>query len=576
MRKHLILGALLLAAPAALADTNVPTSLFQTIGKRGGTLTLPLTSSPQTFNYYAVIDGPSQTVLNNVFDRLITYDPATYEIVPQLAESWKFSGDGRVVTVKLRKGVKWSDGKPFTADDVIFTLDELAQNTGLRANQAAAFTIGKEPLKFQKVDALTVKITAPKPYGAMLHALGFTPILPKHKLDKHNPLKDPAAYMRAWATNSDLDDVVGTGPFKLQSYVVDQKITLARNPNSWRVDARGNQLPYMDKLEYLIIKSPDAQVAAFRAGQLDTMNITGAQYPDLKRQEVAGAKFKVLRGVGLNNPPLHWSLNFDAKDADLRKAFQNVEFRKAMQSALNRERIIDQVFNGLASLPGHGVAPISEWYYNTQRYLGKFDLKTAAAALDRLGYKDTDRDGVRNVAPGKNLEFTLTHASDNSTSPGVATVLQNDLKAIGVKVNLQGIPGAQLTALGQSGNFESMLHAFGDQPDPQLRKDIWQPGTALYYWHKSVRPEQDGGTPNMNEMFAWERRIYDLFAKGEAEGSQRARKVIYNEWQSLFAKNLPVIMVLKPASVAAHSDRLGNFYVKDNAIVFSNYTVFEK
>ncbi|MBB6099819.1 peptide/nickel transport system substrate-binding protein [Deinobacterium chartae] len=576
MKRIALTAALLSLAAPALAQTNVPESLFQTVGKRGGTLTLPLGASPQSFNYYAVLDNNAYTVLNNVFDRLITLDPYSNELFPQLAESWKFSADGKSVTLKLRKGVKWSDGKPFTADDVIFTLVDLASNTGLRANQAAVFTIGGQPLKFQKVDDLTVKVTAPKPYGAMLQALTFTPILPKHKLEKFSPLKNPDAFTKAWATNVDLDDVVGTGPFKLASYSVDQKVTLVRNPHSWRVDPKGQQLPYMDRLEYLIIKNPDAQIAQFRAGQLDSAPITGAQYPDLKRQEVAGAPFKVLRGVGLNNPPLHWGFNFDTKDPELKKAFSNVAFRRAMQMAVNRERIIDTVFNGLAGLPGHGTAPISEWYLNTKASLGKFDLKGAAAALDKLGYKDTNGNGVRNLSPRRELEFTLTYAADSSTIPATATIIQNDLKSIGVKVNLQGIQSSTVLPTALGGNFESILLAFGDQPDPQLRKDIWQPGGALNYWHPAVRPEKEGGTPVFSAMQPWEKEIYDIFAKAETLADQKARKNLYDRWQRLFAQNLPVIMLVKPDSVAVNHARLGNYFVKDNRILYSNFTVFEK
>ncbi|CAM3526747.1 ABC transporter substrate-binding protein [Deinococcus frigens] len=176
---------------SAQGKSNVPPSLFQTGGKRGGTLTLPLVSSPQSFNYFAVLDNNSYTVMNNVLDRLITLDPLTNKLFPALAESWTFTPDGRSVTLKLRRGVKWSDGQDFSADDVLFTLVDVASNTGLKANQSAVFKVGKDPLTFSKVDAYTVKVTAPKPYGAMLQALTFVPILPQHKLAKYNPLNYP-------------------------------------------------------------------------------------------------------------------------------------------------------------------------------------------------------------------------------------------------------------------------------------------------------------------------------------------------------------------------------------------------
>ncbi|WP_104992157.1 ABC transporter substrate-binding protein [Deinococcus sp. NW-56] len=574
-------ASLALSAPTQAQGTqgkaNVPPSLFQTVGKKGGTLTLSIVSSPQSFNYFAVLDNNTYAVMNNVLDRLITLDPLTNRLYPALAESWTFSPDGRSATLKLRRGVKWSDGQAFNADDVIFTLVDVASNTGLRANQSAVFKIGKDPLTFRKVDAYTVRVTAPKPYGAMLQALTFVPILPQHKLAKYQPLKDPEDFMKAWATNAPLSEIVGTGPFMLSSYTVDQKVSLVRNPNSWRRDPRGTQLPYMDRLEYLIIKSPDAQIASFRAGQLDSAPITGAQFPDLKRQELAGAKFRVIRGIGLNNPPVHWAFNQDSKDANLKKAFSDLRFREAMQLAVNRERIIDTVYNGLASLPGHGVAPISEWYTNTRNYLRSYNLQQAGVRLDGLGYRDTNRDGIRNFpSGGPNVEFNLLHAADNAIMPGIAVILQSDLARIGIKVNLQGITGSTVLPTALAGNFESVLNTFGDQPDPQLRKDIWQPGGALHYWRRSLQPAQEGGTPNLAAMTPSERRIYDIFAQAEALGNQAQRKRLYTEWQWLFARNLPVILIAKPDSVAAFHDRLGNFYVKDNRVISSNYSVFEK
>ena len=145
-----------------------------------------------------------------------------------------------------------------------------------------------------------------------------------------------------------------------------------------------------------------------------------------------------------------------------------------------------------------------------------------------------------------------------------------------MKVNLQGITGSTVLPTAQSGNFEAVLSTWGDQPDPQLRKDIWQPGGALHYWRRSLQPEQEGGTPNLAAMQPWERRIYDIFAQAEASGDQAQRRKLYNEWQLLFGRNLPVILIAKPDSVAAFHNRIGNFYVRNNAVISSNYTVFEK
>ncbi|WP_291428776.1 ABC transporter substrate-binding protein [Deinococcus sp.] len=539
-------------------------------GKSGGTYTLPLGDSPQTFNYFGAIDNNNYTILNNVLESLVQYNLATYKLEPGLAESWTTSKDGKVWTFNLRKGVKWHDGKTFDADDVVFTYNNIILNPGVRANQIPNLTFGGEPIKVEKVDQYTVRMTLKQAAGAFLQPLRIF-IFPQHVFAAINPLKNPDKFMQMWGTD-EASSVVGTGPFKLSSYVSGQKVTLTRNPNYWKVDTKGTKLPYLDRLEYLVIRDPQAQVAQFLAGNIDEININGAQFPDLKQKEISGAPFKIQRSKALFGSPPHLAFNFDAKDPQLAKVFRDLRFRQAIQSALNRPRIISDIYNTVAVLPGHGVSPISEFYVNTRNQLGRYDLKAAAAKLDAMGLKDTDRDGIRNIAPGKNLEFDLLYGTDSTIYPAVTTILQNDLKSIGVKANPKGILVSNLLSTGMSGNFEAMILAFGDQPDPQLRREIWQPGQALHYWHLSTRKAD--GTLNTVTMFPWEKRIHDIFEQGATTIDPIKRRALYGEWQMLFAKNLPVIMIAKADNLAAVSNKVGNFIYNLGPIPTYNTNTF--
>ncbi len=576
MRSTLLLFSLTLGLAASataapkVAGTNLK-ALNITSGKEGGTYTLALGDSPQTFNYYGAIDNNAYVLLNNVYEGLVEYNLATYQLEPALAESWTLSKDGRVWTFKLRPGVRWSDGKPFTADDVVFTYNSIILNPEVRANQVPNMTFGGKTVKVEKVDGMTVRMTTAQPAGAFLQVMR-TFIFPKHKFTALDPLKDPVKFNQFWGTATKPSEVVGTGPFALAGYVAGQKVTLSKNPYYWKVDAKGQKLPYLDKLQYLIIRDPQQQVAQFLAGNLQAVNINGAQFPDLKQREVSGAPFKVLRSKALFGSPPHLAFNFDAKDADLKKVFRDLRFRQAMQLAINRKRIIDDVYNTIAVLPGHGVSPIDSFYVNTTAQLGTFDLKAAAAKLDAMGLKDTDGDGVRNIAPGKPLEFDLTYGTDSTVYPALTTILQNDLKSIGVKVNLKGALVANLLGTGQSGNYEAMLLAFGDQSDPQLRREIWQPGQALHYWHLSTRNAD--GTPNFAAMLPWEKRTYDIFDQAATVTDQAKRRALYGEWQRLFATNLPVIMIAKPDNLAAVSDKVGNFVYNLGPIPTYNTNTF--
>lgn len=565
MPKRRVLPLLTLAlVGAALAAPKKVTgyaSLGVTDGKPGGTYTLILGDSPQSLNYYGVIDNNLGLLAQQMFDGLVEFNYSTYKVEPALAESWTVSPDGRTYTFRLRQGVKWSDGQAFDADDVVFTYDQIIMNPEARAGDAANFKLDGKQVDVRKVNAGTVQFVLPRPSPAfLLQMRNF--IMPKHKLLRFSQEGGAKAadINNAWPSNVAPSEVVGTGPFKLASYTPGQKVTLTKNPNYWKVDGRGTPLPYLNSLEFLIIRDPQAQVAQFLAGNVDQLNITGAQFPDLKQREVAGAPFRVVRSTALFGSPPFVAYNFDAKDPALAKVFSDVRFRRAMQSAVNRDRIIDTVYNGLAGQPGHGVAPVNkDWYANTTRQLGSFDLRATNAALDALGLKDTNGDGIREIARGKNLEFDLTYATDSSVYPAIATILQNDFARAGVKVNLRGILAKNLLSTGQSGNWEMILHAFGDQPDPELRKPIWQPGGALYYWHRSLQPAQDGATPNVARMFPWERDIYTIFNSAATTTDRSQRKALYTRWQLLFAQNLPVTPIAKPENIGAVSNKYGNY-----------------
>src|SRR5690606_23588663 len=185
-----------------------------------------------------------------------------------------------------------------------------------------------------------------------------------------------------------------------------------RNPNYWKVDEAGTSLPYVENLEYLVVGGTEAQTAQFLAGNLDVLNISGAQYPNFKEQELAGGGFTVVVNEALFGSPPHLAFNFD--DPQLGAAFSRTDFRRAMEYAVDRDRVIDDVYNGLATLPGTPVAPANGAFFeDTTGLFNMFDLEAAAAALDALGVVDSDGDGIRNMPNGgPNLQRSEEHTSE--------------------------------------------------------------------------------------------------------------------------------------------------------------------
>ncbi|MDX2006799.1 MAG: ABC transporter substrate-binding protein [Meiothermus sp.] len=560
MRKHwctitllLLIGSLAMAQSKNVGDYS---ALGVQTGKSGGSITMALQSNPVSFFYYSAIDQPMQTIYQLAFDGLIEYNLRTYAIEPALAESWTLTNGGTVYTFKLRRGVKWHDGTEFTADDVIFTFNQVIFNPEARAGNVVTPTYGGKPVVFTKVDKYTVRATLAVPAPGFLTQMR-TFILPKHKLLRWSVEGGAtrAEINNAWPTSTDPKDVVGTGAFKLSSYTPSQRVVLTKNTDYWKKDSAGNDLPYLDQITFLIVSDPQAQVAQLLAGNLGYINASGAQFPDLKQREVSGAPIRVLRSLQLFGGPnstRYIFFNFDAKDKDLAELFRLSDFRRAIQFAVNRERVVDAAYNGLAQTPGHGMFTGSTWYFNTVNQLGRFDLQAAGALLERIGVRGSS---AGRTWKGKPLEFTLTYASDQSDYPAIAAILQNDLRQIGIKVNFQTVPFSQLLSTGTSGNFEVILGQFGDQPDPELRRPIWQPANTLYYWHQTTVKD---GKPVFENFLPWEREIYNLWEQAGTTSSQTQRKALYDRWQSIIAREVMMIPLVKPESVAAHSNRYGN------------------
>jgi peptide/nickel transport system substrate-binding protein len=592
--RKLLLVALALCLGMALAQkvsgpsgSHVPSNplvidktLFQGPGAYGGTYTVVLSNPPDSFNVYGSLNGSTYAVMFiNVLSQLVRFAPVTQAVEPGLATSWDVSSDGKTYTFHLRQGVKWSDGQPFTADDVVFTMRCAQENAGARGNNAQTFTIGGKLVDFKALDDHTVQATLAQPNGDFLRLAGQAYIIPKHKLAQYCPLYNSKAtnadFNNAWSTDTNPADIVGTGPFKLAQYVPGQKIVLDRNPYSFYADPYGHQLPYVDHLVYLIASSPQVQLAMFQSGQLSALGLDSSQFTTLKQKEVAGADFKVLRG---KNPyPLAPALflNFNDKNPQLAKLFSNLSFRQAVAYSIDYQRIIEDVYNTLASPPVTSIPPASP-YFNPEvkKTIGVTDTDKAKALLEQLDLK-MGSDGYLHFAEGSTVEFTLTAQGQDSPMQKVAEIVQSDLKDVGIKVNLQLVDPSLLFDQSLSGNIDASIVAFGSSSDDQFRQPIWQPGGSLYFWHTSIRNKDK--QPVVSAMFPWEKKLYDLYQKVDTTAGESARGQIWKQIQAIYAQELPAIFLVSPdASLAAVQSDIGNYFLEGGFLWSSTYSVYVK
>lgn len=556
--------------------------------KTGGTLRLALASTPESFLLYGTLDGSSYSVIMGpMFSPLVEMHPVTNEIKPALAKSWIVSADGKEVTFRLREAY-WSDGTPITADDVVFTFQYFVMNQYARGNSIARFTIPDEKgvnkmIEWVKIDDKTVKAILPSPYGAFFTVLSHVYIYPKHKLEPLIDKNDLGSVNKVWLSNTDPKEIVVNGPFKPVQLITDQKLVLERNPYFWKVDRFGNRLPYFDRVEYLIIRDAEIRLAKFMAGEIDFMAISSRDFPMLKEQELTGKTPYVVyatQPTQATPSPIHISFNFDVDDPELRDLFRKLEFREAMEYALNRERIIDEVFAGLA-IPDAGlILPSNKAFYNpkVEELLRPYDLKKANELLDKIGLTKRDKEGYRLFPSGRRVEFNLLVQNSPKEYQDVAVIFAEDLKKIGIKVNLQILDASLVGQMFGASNFQAGIRAFGNQPDLQLRKAIWQPGTQLYYWHYSTMDKtKTPPQPVFEEMLDWEKRIWELFEKAQIEMDPAKRKAYYDEVQELYHTYLPVIFVCKGMNIWGFNKTLGNAGVTEEGVpIFTVWTSYRK
>jgi len=243
------------------------------VGHYGGVLTVGQRSEPKTLNPATAADAPSREVIGRLTADLIHINRASQLTEPALAKSWTVSKDGRVFTVNLRHGLRFSDGQPFDADDVVFSF-ELYLDEKLHSPQRDLLVVGGKPIAVEKLNPFTVRFTLAEPYAAAERIFDSLAMMPRHLLEKSY---QEGKFAQSWTLNTSPAELAGMGPFRLKQYVPGQKIVLERNPYFWKADRNKNRLPYLDELVFLFVGNEDAQVLRFQAGDTDIISRLSAE-----------------------------------------------------------------------------------------------------------------------------------------------------------------------------------------------------------------------------------------------------------------------------------------------------------
>jgi len=473
-------------------------------------------------------------------ENLMVYDRAPpFQIRSNLAESYEFEPDGRSVTLRLRRGIRWSDGTPFTVDDILFwyndvILDEEARNNPIFPSR---WMNGGEPVTLEELDPLTLRISSPRPMGMILDTLSYERIaIPKHLFAPVHPRYNPdATYegFRDHTTPARLTLEPGTPSLSAWapvSWTRGQRVIFERNPYYWKVDTLGNQLPYADTFEVGVVPSIDLIALKFINGEIDLIGHYRFPkvYQALKFEEKRGG-FSVRLGEPFPNTALF--LNWDAERPALREAFRNRDVRIALSQALNRSEISEIVYQGLLTSTGDYTS---------------FDPEHARTLLDRAGYRDGDGDGVRELLDGSRFELTIDGYSD-SEIPDICQLIAPRWNEIGVKTHLRIAMQEIITPRRINGEFEV---TFYNPPSDLLisSEKVAITGSNEPFWHRNA----------LDEGPDWLRELTVLINQAKETVDRDKRLEQLARIQNLHAKNIPFIPLGETRWIWAAGNRLGN------------------
>jgi peptide/nickel transport system substrate-binding protein len=452
-------------------------------------------------------DAPSHAISSLIYNGLVRYD-GDLNTIGDLAESWDISPDGLTITFKLRRGVKWQDGAPFTAHDALFSYQVMVDPKTPTAYSGDYLQVKKA----EAVDDYTFRVTYPKPFAPALNTWGLA-MLPKHLLAGQDITQSPLARKP-----------VGTGPYKLEDWRAGDKIILSCNPDYF--DGR----VYLNGYIYLIKPDLATMFLELKGGNLDRMGLTPLQYT----RQTQYPKFQRMYSKYRYIPFSYIYLGYNLED----QRFADRRVRQALTCAINRQEIIDGVLLGLGQESTGPYKP-GTWFYNPDVERFPYNPDKAKAMLAEAGWQP-NADGVL-TKDGRPFEFTILTNQGNDIRMRTAEIIQRRLKEIGILVKVRTVEWAAfIKEFIDKGRFEAVLLGWNTGLDPD-QYDIWhssktKPGELNFVHYKN--PEVDA-----------------LLEAGRHTFDREKRKQAYFKIQEIIARDQPYTFLFIPDALPAISKR---------------------
>ena len=484
-----------------------------------------LRSEPKTFNPLTVADDASETIRYLTGGVLLRLNRDTQKLEPELATAWQVSKDGKTITFVLRHDIYFSDGTPFTSQDVKYTMDQL-MNPELHSPTGDSFRSGSGKVECTLLAPDKVAIHFPSPVAG---------------LDR---LFDQVAIVSAQSSKKEM---AALGPYYVSDYKPGSYVYLRKNPNYWKRDASGRQLPYIDALKLEIQSNRDIELMKFSRGEIHLINTLDADYFD--RLATSSPAMVHDAGPSLDSEQM-WFNQVSTAPIPAYKLqwFTSRNFRRAISSAINRADLCKVVYNGHARPAMGPVSPANKFWFNSHLQPVRFDQQAALQLLQQDGFqlsagKLRDRDGHA-------VELSIITNAGNRARERMAAMVQQDLRALGITVNVVTLDFPSLIQrITQDFNYEAVLLGLVNvELDPNEQMNVWLSSSDTHQWN----PKQE--TP----ATPWEAEIDRLMRAQASSMDDIARKKSFDRVQEIVAEQVPFIYLVNKNALTGISPSLEN------------------
>lgn len=530
-------------------------------GKYGGQIvSSTIGEGPKTFNPWSAKDATSADISNVMYDGLFATDVDTGDVIPALAKEMQVSPDQKTYTVKLRRGVKWTDGREITADDVVFTWNDIILagfgNTSLRDS----VLIDGEYPQVKKIDKYTVEFKIKKPFAPFQRMIG-TQIAPEH-IFRPVVQKGKRFFDTYMGTTINPKEIVSSGPFILEEYVPAQRVVFRRNPNYYSMDENKNKLPYIDKYVVLIVGDLNNELLKFEAGELDVISVKGKDLARFKQKEKK-SDYKIYN-LGPNSGTMFVVFNLNTrknKDGKYyvspikQKWFNDVNFRSAVDYAIDRDSMVFNVFNGVAQ-PLFTAESLSSIFLNEKLAAGHpKDIEYAKKLLKESGFY-FGKNGYLFDKENNPVEFDLYTNAGQTEREAVGVMIKEDLRSLGMKVNFKPIEfNSLVNKLLTTSDWDLILIGLTGSPlEPHSGKNVWNSRGHLHMFNMRFDSDKE------DKILPWETELDEIIEKGALELDFNKRKQIYDKYQEIIYNEKPVIYLYSPLIITAVRTKIKNLH----------------